>query len=215
MISDILKYTVGFATIDYFMTKNNIKGTYYFNHFICNSFIVYNTIPQLLYCYTNITKAGSFNTNNNIISMVSSIHIYHIIYYFNKLRFNDWLHHILMLGLSLPLSLQYKTGAILSHSLFFLSGFPGGIDYLLLFLTRNNIINKSTEKKINYNMNLWIRSPGCILSSYFVYKHFTNIYDMNNIYNIINCSLVTGTIFWNGIYFMEQVSIDYIKNVLN
>ena len=213
MISDIIKFTCGFSLIDYLLTKNKINGTYYFNHFLGNSYIVYHSMPELLYCYNNITMAGLLNNNKNIINMVLSIHIYHILYYNNKLRFDDWLHHIVMLGFSLPLSLQYNSGAILSHSLFFLSGLPGGIDYLLLFLSRNNIISKINKKIINYNLNLWVRCPGCTLSSYFIFKHLINTSSLN-IYNIINFSLVAGSVFWNGIYFMESVSIDYVKHVL-
>ena len=212
MLKDILYYTTGFIALDYVMTKINFKGMYYFNHFLGNMYIIKNAIPEIGYCYSNLDNAIIQPTNTNIISMVSSIHIYHILYYYKKLRYDDWLHHILMLGFSLPLSLRLQTGALLSHSLFFLSGLPGGIDYLLLFLNRNNYIHKSTEKYINYNMNLWIRSPGCILSSYFIINGYLHNYNNYNIINNISIILISSSIYWNGIYYMNQVSKDYILN---
>jgi hypothetical protein len=212
MLKDILYYTTGFIAADYLMTKLNFKGTYYFNHFLGNMYIIKNAIPEMGFCYTDIGNAMIQPTNTNIVSMVFSIHIYHILYYYKKLRYDDWLHHIMMLGFSLPLSLRLNNGAILSHSLFFLSGLPGGIDYLLLFLSRNNYINRKTEKIINYNMNLWVRSPGCILSSYFIVNGYMNNYNCNNIINTTSILLISGSIFWNGIYFMNQVSEDYILN---
>ena len=171
-----------------------------------------NTIQELPFCYFNISEAMTQPTNNDIVSMVFSIHIYHILYYYQKLRYDDWLHHILMIGVSLPLSLRLNNGAILSHSLFFLSGLPGGIDYCLLFLERNGYIQKRHEKYINYHMNLWVRSPGCILSSYFIINGYFNNYCNYTIVNTFSILLISGTIFWNGIYFMNQVSEDYILN---
>jgi len=54
------------------------------------------------------------------------------------------LHHILMILVALPISFLAKTGSLLGHSLFYTTGLPGGIDYLMLVLVRNGIINKLT-----------------------------------------------------------------------
>ena len=67
-----------------------------------------------------------------------------------------------MVFLALPLGIVSNSGFLLGYSLFFLTGIPGCIDYLLLFLTRNNFIEKITEKRINNYVNLWIRCPGCV-----------------------------------------------------
>ena len=210
MYLNIIKNCFLFSVSDYILTKFNIKGTYYFNHFIANLFVVYYTTPDLLSCYTNIYSAIRSPTNYNAIQYIFSIHFYHIFYYFNKLNFNDWLHHILMIFVALPLSLQSDNGAILSHSVFFLTGLPGGIDYFLLFLNRNRIITKKTEKRVNKYLNLWVRCPGCIASSTFIFQHLA----LNQTNQVSPNKLALGTIglliYWNGVYFMELVVRDYI-----
>ena len=213
MYNNIIKYTTLFTFFDMLLTKINIKGTYYFNHFIANIFIMYYSLPELWYCYSDFNYALTLPTNYNAIEFIFSIHFYHIIYYFNKLRFDDWLHHILMIFVVLPLALKVNNGAILSHSAFFLTGLPGGIDYFLLFLSRNGIIEKKIEKRVNKHLNLWVRCPGCIASSTLIYQNFghnyNDIYSQEGFYTILICLII----YWNGIYFMEQVINDYIINV--
>ena len=89
----------------------------------------------------------------------------------------------------------------------FLTGLPGGINYYLLFLQRNNIIEKKTQKYYNYHLNLWIRQPGCIATAllsilFYIKFETTFIEKIFNIYIII-------IHYWNGIYFMEQVIKNY------
>jgi len=187
----------------------NIDCIYYLNHFIVNSLIVYYTYDDLLLCYTDLNNINKYDMNVDIVEYTFSIHLYHIIIYYNKFYFDDWLHHIIMILFTLPMGLYFNTGPIMSHCLFFMSGLPGGINYLLLFLQRNDFIKKKTQKYINYHLNIWIRNPGCIASSiitYFYYINFINFnYDINNffvIYIILSC-------FWNGVYFMEQVVRNY------
>jgi hypothetical protein len=129
--------------------------------------------------------------------------------YFTKLKFDDWLHHILMVVICLPLS-EYSNCLIMTnHCLFFLSGFPGGINYLLLSLQRNELITKYTQKYYNNILNLWIRLPGCIIS----YTTGLIIFNMNMTNFTIQylIQLFIGfCIMWNGIYFMEQVHRNFI-----
>ena len=51
---------------------------------------------------------------------------------------------------------------ISSFALFFLSGLPGAIDYMLLYLVKTNKINSVTEKKIYTFLSAYIIAPGCI-----------------------------------------------------
>lgn len=210
MYINIIKNCFLFSISDYILTKFNIKGTYYFNHFIANLFVMYYTFADLLVCYSNIYEAIKYPTNYNAIQYIFSIHFYHILYYFNKLKFNDWLHHILMIFVALPISLQSSNGAILSHSVFFLTGLPGCIDYFLLFLNRNKLIKKKVEKKINKYLNLWIRCPGCIVSSTFIFQHLALNQPNQLHYYKFSLATIGILIYWNGIYFMELVVNDYI-----
>ena len=102
-------------------------------------------------------------------------------------------------------------GSLLGHGLFFTTGLPGGIDYLLLFLERNNIINKITEKRINKQLNLWIRCPGCISNSImlFIYSYMTFRINIMDYFTYIISLFISFSMFWNGVYFMEQVVSNY------
>lgn len=191
------------------MTKYSIEGRYYINHFIGNMMIVYNTFDCVINSYSQSNICG-YDTLNIARNITYALHIYHIIWYFNKLRRDDWIHHLLMVGIVLPISnLNNEKANIIGHCLFFITGLPGGIDYILLFLVRNNIIAKIAEKNINRLINLWLRCPGCIASTTLILIE-TSIHSNTLSYSeILGSYFVMGAIYWNGIYFMNQVVSNY------
>jgi hypothetical protein len=198
---------ISMISIDYILEKClKLKGNYYFIHFLNNMIIVYYTFNDIINCLSNFDNILNMEYSMVPSCITYSLHIYHFIYYFKTLRYDDYLHHILMIGFCLPVGNYIQSGLLLNYSLFFLTGLPGGIDYLLLFLTRNNIlIDKYTEKTINSFLNLWIRMPGCISHStltILIYFKNRNIYTTDIKILII---MVILLVYWNGIYFMNQV----------
>ncbi len=202
-----------FIGSDYILKKLNIEGRYYFNHTICNSIVVYNTFSSMIDSY-NIMKVIS---PEQLISLdiaritVYSLHLYHIIWYYKNLRKDDWLHHILMIGVALPLTHYVPQSNIIAHGLFFTTGLPGLIDYFLLFLNRNNLIHKYIEKRVNLSLNLWLRAPGCIMNSCITTMNMIMYSNQFTNYQYYAGNIIIGSIFWNGIYFMEQVVTDFAK----
>lgn len=190
MIKNIIFGVLFFIGIDYGLSKYKIEGRYYANHAICNSAVIINTI----------------NINNlyNAKTIIYSLHIYHIIWYFKKLRKDDWIHHLLMIGIVLPLTETVEQKYIISHGLFFTTGLPGLIDYILLFLNRNNLLNIYYEKKINTFINLWIRAPGCIMNTTMSLIILHNNYNKLSIYQLYGGIIMSSLMYWNGIYFMSQ-----------
>lgn len=215
MINNICIYTTFLCAMDSILSNLNIEGRYYFNHCFINFMIMLSSINDVVYCYTNFNNAINVKTNTEIIEYVFAIHFYHIIYYNYKFRFDDWLHHILMVFVSLPLALNLKNGAILSHTFFFITGLPGCIDYFLLFLNRNKLIDKHIEKYTNYILNLWIRCPGCIASSNLILMYYGQNYHKFDILSAFSLLLIMFTIFWNGVYFMKDIVINYTINYNN
>jgi hypothetical protein len=202
-----------FIGIDYLLKKFNIEGRYYFNHAVCNSMVVYNTYNSMLSSYNimSIITPEQLESLDIARITVCSLHLYHIIWYFRSLRKDDWLHHLLMVGLSLPLTYYIPQGNTIAHGLFFTTGLPGLIDYLLLFFNRNNLIHKYIEKRVNLFLNLWIRAPGCIMNACIGGMNLiTNCNQFSN-YHSYACMIIMGSMYWNGIYFMEQVVTDYAK----
>jgi hypothetical protein len=214
MIKNIL-YGIGFFIgIDYLLKKYKIEGRYYFNHSLCNSIVVYNTFSSMLmsyYSFDMINQTQIISLYNAKI-IIYSLHLYHTLWYFNKLRKDDWIHHILMIGVVLPLTEIVPQNNIISHALFFTTGLPGLIDYSLLFLNRNNIINRYFEKRVNVFLNLWIRAPVCIMNTNMSIMALINYNNQLNNYQFYGGIIIASLVYWNGIYFMAQVLSDYNKS---
>lgn len=203
------KFIENYIYININNKKVKINGIYYLIHFINNMIITYLTYYDVILSYTDIINFDKHNTSLLPTVMTFSLHAYHTAIYYKKFRFDDWLHHILMCIVALPIAVLANGGILLNHSLFYLTGLPGGIDYFLLFLQRNNFINKITEKKINNYINLWLRCPGCIIHAGLTMV----LYSLrgNEFTYLQSCfALITGLItYWNGIYFMNQVVVNY------
>ena len=214
MLFLISTITTMFILSDIIMNLLNVEGRYYLNHFIGNMIIVYITLPYMLNSYNdnNILIDGNLD---NAISIVYSTHIYHMLWYYSKLRYDDILHHLVMVGLALPLTSLLSSNNLIGHCLFFITGLPGGIDYFMLFLIRNNMMDKMIEKKLNRLINLWIRCPGCISNVTLVLCNIIKYYNTITNMTILISSIIMGTVFWNGIYFMEQVVVNYALNNLH
>ena len=195
--------------IDKLLEYGNIEGRYYFNHFIINSFTTYQTYNDVLLSYYKISNYYKFSINTIAVEYTFAIHIYHIIMYYHKFLFDDWLHHIVMVLFTLPMGLYFDCGPLMGHCIFFSTGLPGGINYLLLFLQRNKLIKKKTQKYVNYHLNLWIRQPGCISSALLSTIFLIHEVDKNSIINIFFSLYIIFSNYWNGIYFMEQVVRNY------
>ena len=140
--------TFTFCSIDRILNKY-YKGNYYLIHGISNMFITIACINDVKQSYLNLNNFMNYPINYYPSIITLSLHSYHIINYYNKLLFDDWLHHLLMCGVALPIGINMNSGFLLNHSLFFLTGLPGGINYINMFLTRNNIMNRLNQKRIN------------------------------------------------------------------
>ena len=195
--------------IDYIAEKYGIEGRYYLLHTITNFIVVYLTTSDLIFTYCNFINFMNYPMNYTAMTLTFGLHLYHTIWYFKKLRFDDWLHHILTCGIALPLAAFSNAGSLLGHSLFYTTGLPGGIDYMMLFLNRNGYIKKITQKKINNFLNLWVRCPGCISHTALTIVGFNMIGSELSIYNRITGLITALIVFWNGIYFMNQVVVNY------
>ena len=128
-----------------------------------------------------------------------------------QFRFDDWLHHILMIGVALPIGAYLPSSTLIGYSLFFSTGLPGGIDYALLFGVRNGWLAPLTEKRINRWLSEWVRSPGCASHAAFTIAYAfimaTGIYGQMFWLSVIPAVLM----YWNGQYFMNQVVVDYTR----
>jgi len=112
-----------------------------------------------------------------------------------------------------PLCHKQKT-IISSLALFFLTGLPGAIDYLLLYLVKSNIIKSITEKKIYTYISFLIRSPGCIITSGIGFPALIEYYKNKNIFNFITSLSLILLTYWNGQYYLMKSHESYLKKTL-
>lgn len=217
--------TIGLITLlysctDYVISKK-YQGSYYMIHSINNALIVLCSCADVLDVSTNPYTAFQHSSTVTLASNLTyGLHFYHIIMYIKKLRFDDWLHHGLMIFVALPIGNYFGPTKLLSNSLFYTTGLPGMIDYGCLALVRNKKMERLTEKNINRYLNTYIRNPGCTIHtfitvinmvalmnrSFFLSNKVLNNPNLSSSYmNIFMCSISAIIVFWNGIYFMDQV----------
>ena len=201
------------SKLDNQIIKYGFKNPYYLIHFIVNFIIVYMTYPAVLLLYTDFHNSYQYKININSIWLCMSLHVYHMIHYRKTIGFQDYLHHIpTIFLLGYPTLRGNFDNAVVGHIVFYLSGLPGGIDYLMLFCVRNKMINVMTEKFVNKYLNLYIRCPGAIISFIFLIIYYQK-YEIELFYSI---SFISIYIFLNGVYYMERVTTDYSYNkILN
>ncbi len=103
---------------------------------------------------------------------------------------------------------------MLLASLFFMTGIPGGITYLLLILVRYNYITKLTEKRISKHLNLWLRMPGILFfASILLLNMIKNPFEIQNY-------LTLFYMIWNSIHFTKTITeshaiANYVKKLEN
>jgi len=192
-----LMYNVGFD-------KNTI---WYFLHVICNTLVIYLTYEDLYICFTDTTE--SYNTalfHSSALGCTFGLHLYHIIISYKTLTVVDWLHHLISNALMVLTVVYYINIPVCNCGIFFMCGLPGGIDYLLLFLTKLKKINRNTEKYYNVYLNNWLRSPGILYCALLLHLGYINR-QLDASMFVIYMSIFT--IVFNAIYFAERVTINY------
>lgn len=93
--------------------------------------------------------------------------------------------------------------------MFFVTGFPGGIDYAMLAAVKRGWMSRLDEKRHNSTINAWFRGPGCVLSSGWIFA----------CWSAGNCSqiptpAIMATVFLafvNGQYYAQRVIANYAQ----
>jgi hypothetical protein len=206
-INEIMPYYI-ICEIFYYSTKKYFKDfnhSYFLMHFIVN--LINTTLLLPLINHMIYDPLGKYIINDDytnldiIYPMIIGLHTFHLIHHLNKINYDEIIHHfVTQLFWYL---IHIADNPIYLSGIISMSGIPGGITYLLLFLQKYNIVDKITEKKISMYLNLWIRAPLCIVYSTIVY-----IIGLNN-------GLYFGSLFMaifstiNGIHFMHNIIASY------
>lgn len=199
----ILLTTQVFKAIDSIIVSERLRKPYYGVHVIHNLLIVSLTAPDIWNSFAHFNTLRNYEPNNSAAALCYALHLYHVMYYWRSFRYDDWLHHGLMVGIALPLSQQLRAGPLLGANLFFTTGLPGAISYGLLFANRNGWIDNLATKRWNAATNLWIRAPGCVVQATLA---LLTIATMSRVSTdqMLATVLIAALTAWNGLYFMQQ-----------
>ena len=126
--------------------------------------------------------------------------------YFKSFKTDDWLHHILMIFVAMPIGLSVESGSLIGYSLFFTTGFPTILDYCMLVGVRNGWLHPLTEKRVNHQLQLWLRAPGAVS-----HATLTVAYILTHKGGMGLIWLPPVLTYWNGLYFLDQVIVDHTK----
>jgi len=121
------------------------------------------------------------------------MHVYHVLRF--RLSRDDLFHHFLFVPIIGGGHFLYPFGTSGNILCFFISGFPGGLDYLMLAAVKSGRFLAYSEKRINCSINTWIRSPGIIA---FVVVAFTAW--MNPPLDTPPSDLMPGHLFWLAVF---------------
>jgi hypothetical protein len=192
-----------FHGMDTIIVQAGLRKPYYGVHVVHNLMIVGLTLSDVWNSFAHFNTLYLYEPNHAAAVLCYSLHFYHIMYYWRSFRFDDWLHHGLMVGIALPMSQQLRAGPLLGANLFFTTGLPGAISYGLLFSERNGWIRTNVAKTMNADTNLWIRAPGCVMHATL---SLLTIFTMPRVSmdQMIATILIAALTAWNGLYFMEQ-----------
>lgn len=199
-----------FCIADKGLTAIGAQNPYYLVHAVHNVHIVRLTWPDVVSTFTDFHGLAFYPINYEAVWAVVALHLYHCILYWRKFRPDDWLHHILMIGVAIPIGLSTASSTLMGYSLFFTTGLPGGIDYFLLFLVRNGFLARAHEKRVNTWLNVWIRSPGAVSHAALVTAAVLSQEGMNPWWSAV-CLVPAALTYWNGQYFMQQVVRDWAR----
>jgi hypothetical protein len=201
-----------FYAVDWALAAAGVVSPYYLLHTLHNAAIVALTWPDVVATVTDFHALNAYPVNVPAVALVVALHAYHVARYRNSLRYDDVLHHVLMIGVAIPLGLfASSTTPLMGYSLFFATGLPGGISYAALFLQRNGWLGRLTEKRVNTAVNVWIRAPGCAshaaLNLAWVASSSSNPSPLQALLSLAPAALM----YWNGQYFMQQAVADLAR----
>jgi hypothetical protein len=192
----------------------DVSSQYFILHFIHNMIITAIILP---YCLTMISDPLGIKNDYTsykdyycvLFPMISGLHTFHLLKSYKKIQIDELLHHVITYVFTI---INY----ILVHPFYYsylivLSGIPGGITYLLLFLQKFKLIKSLTEKKISYLLNVWVRAPITVAWAILAYSRLVYFEESN-----INKILILISMFFiplNGIHFMTTIAQSYHKQI--
>ena len=187
------------------------KRRWYLIHGLTNTFIVIAVMSDFLNVVINPLIGVDPNFDTLGLATAIALHLYHIISDSANMTLVDWMHHMIscmLVGLTV---MFYLKGKLINCAMFFICGFPGGIDYYLLAFNKYGLISRTTEKRINVGLNMWIRLPGLLFTCFTAY--ICHLYSAHS-YNPLVFAFIIFLNYYNPIYFAIRVVQNYGEHIV-
>jgi hypothetical protein len=149
--------------------KHGYSARWFVIHAIANFFVVVKSYQDVLRVIMDPSVAMMGHYSFAPMFYVTFIHVHHLAA-FDDLRFEDFMHHLIFVGIFFWMAVSEKWGPVQNVILFFMSGLPGGIDYVLLALVKLEQIEYGVEKIVNARLNIWIRGPGLVYCAILLFQ---------------------------------------------
>jgi hypothetical protein len=213
-IFEVLPFFIGFQLLYSVILKRffDFNTSYFLLHLIVNIINTYFILPFVIkMIYDPLGKyfpLDNWEHLEYIYPMVIGLHTFHLKYHIKNIYYDELIHHFLT---HVFWYITYiNNDPMFIMPMIIMSGIPGGITYLLLFLQKLNKISKMTEKKISMYINIWIRAPFCIIFSTIMYiKTIQPEFVENYWFNIFMIYFTMK----NGIHFMYTITKSYYENI--
>jgi hypothetical protein len=178
------------------------EARYYALHALVNLVVVILIMPDIMRFLGDPLSGLEGAYTDGPLAATVGLHLFHCVSQAKKLTAVDWAHHLISNMLVSFLCFPFHYGPLMNWACLFVCGLPGGIDYLLLFLVKQQRLEKGQEKSINRLLNMWIRLPGIVSFVPFAYVcHMAGRTSVSG-YLLVLQSLLN---MFNGVYFADRV----------
>jgi len=195
--------------------KDVKMARWFFTHAAANLAVVITGTPALWTMLTDPANAMDSRKYNDFsvfgsaspipLTFINAVHVYHMVGGF-QLSGADYFHHLLFIPfLGFPGQIL-QWGAMEPAGAWFISGAPGGLSYLMLGLLKLGYMDAMTEKRFSANLNVWLRVPGILLTSFVVYQAI--LYERHTL-PLTFAVLQVVLPFYNSLYYAKQAIANY------
>lgn len=195
--------------------KDEGPARWFLIHSIANAFVVLTSLTSVHAVLVDPIHAVDPRWHSDLslfgdaspwpLTFINSVHVYHMIGGF-RLSAADYFHHLVFIPtLGVPGQI-FRWGALGNFQAFFISGLPGGIDYALLGFQKTGFLSNMTEKRVNANLNTWVRTPGIIVAVTFIYQAWLYDFFQAPLWALVLQLMLPG---YNALYFGKQATANY------
>jgi len=194
-------------------------GRWFLLHSIGNLVVAAVCVPDIINVFGNPPAAlsveycrslGPVGCSDWPTCIIIAMHLYHMLSF--KLSADDLFHHLLFVPIIGGINFCYPLGTLGNVLCFFISGLPGGIDYMMLSMVKMGKLTSYTEKRINCSINTWLRGPGITTFCALCIACWSRPYPGTPPEHMLPQYLfwpIIGIIFFNGQYYAQRVIGNY------